>query len=344
VNDPLDGLPVGLALEIDALCDDFERHWRRAGQRGLSPPEIESFAGRISAEARPIVLYYLQKLESELRGGVALPELPGLTIESEIGRGGMGVVYRARRPDGRVVAVKLIPGAEHARWSRWLAELADLRHPNLLPLESFGTHDGLHFVVMPLVTGGDLKERLSEFRDGRRAARLAAKVADAVGFLHQRGILHRDLKPSNILLSQESGVRGQESGEESGTGTGKKNSLALRAVIPPFHDEGKGVEPLVCDFGLAGRLGEAKTTDIVGTPAYMAPEQSEGRALTPAADVFGLGAVLHAMLTGRIGDEPIPDARLEMICRRCLHSDPDVRYPTAADLADELRRYLREHP
>src|SRR5262249_47327285 len=144
----------------------------------------------------------LAELEGELRAGVILPEVPGLLLEEEIGRGGMGVVYRARRlEDGRAVALKLIPGAEHARWSRWLAELADLRHPNLVPLEAFGPHAGLHFVVMPLVPGGDLKERLGEFAAGRAAAELTAKVAAAVAFLHRRGILHCDLKPSNILLA-----------------------------------------------------------------------------------------------------------------------------------------------
>src|SRR5262249_49724472 len=134
------------------LCDDFERHWRRARRRGTAPPDIDAFLARASAAARPALLGCLRELERELRSGVILPEVPGLILEEEIGRGGMGVVYRARRiEDDRPVALKLIPGAEHARWSRWLAELADLRHPNLVPLEAFGTHAGLHFVVMPLV-------------------------------------------------------------------------------------------------------------------------------------------------------------------------------------------------
>jgi serine/threonine protein kinase len=306
----LDELSAALALEVDALCDDFERHWRRAGRLHAAPPEVEAFVARASPAARAALRPCLLALERELHAGVALPEVPGLAVEEEVGRGGMGVVYRARRlDDGRAVALKLIPGAEHARWSRWLAELADLRHPNLVPLEAFGAHGGLHFVVMPFVPGGDLKERLPELRAcPRAAAALAAKVAGAVGFLHGRGILHRDLKPSNILL-----------------------------------DARDSLEPLVCDFGLAGRLDEAPAR-VAGTPPYMAPEQAEGRPLTAAADVWGVGAVLHELLTGLPPCAGGLDGRtgLERICLRCLAAGPADRYPTAAELALDLERYLEE--
>jgi serine/threonine-protein kinase len=336
----LDELPAALALEVDALCDDFERHWRRARRRGTSPPLIETFIARGSAEGRAVLRRCLGELLHELAAGVGLPEVPGLAVEEEIGRGGMGVVYRARRlEDGRAVALKLIPGAEHARWSRWLAELADLRHPNLVPLEAFGTHDGLHFVVMPLVGGGDLKERFSEFAvhrgDGPEALRCVAsltrKVAGAVDFLHGRSILYRDLKPSNILLA---------SAHES--------------------------EPLVCDFGLAGRLGEAdpEAVPVVGTPPYMAPEQMLGQPLTASADIWSLGAVLYELLTGRppFVDatlrldhdrkrmteptspreiNPAVDEALERICLGCLGRDPRARYSTARELAEDLRCYCR---
>jgi serine/threonine protein kinase len=332
----LDELPAALALELDALCDDFERHWRRARRRGTPPPEIAAFLSRAAEAVRPALAECLRELERELRDGVALPEVPGLVLEEEIGRGGMGVVYRARRvSDGRTVALKLIPGAEHARWSRWLAELADLRHANLVPLEAFGSHAGLHFVVMPLVAGGDLKERLDEFAVGaesgrpalRNAAALVEKVAGAVAFLHGRGILHRDLKPSNILLASA-------------------------------HE----CEPLVCDFGLAGRLADAESPGVMGTPPYMAPEQAEGRPPAASADVWSLGAVLYELLTGRPpfvdaagrinsavkqgGGPPPPrdrnaavDDDLQRICVRCLARDESAR-PPAATLAEDLRRYL----
>jgi serine/threonine protein kinase len=280
----------------------------------------------------------LSELERELRMGLVLPHVPGLILEEEIGRGGMGIVYRARRTaDDRTVALKLIPGAEHARWSRWLEELADLRHPNLVPLEWFGTHEGLYFVVMPLVAGGDLKERLAEFTVGpqnnqtalRKAAALIEKVAGAVDFLHCRGILHRDLKPSNILLADPSGE-----------------------------------EPLVCDFGLAGRLDEPTfpSRGIIGTPPYVAPEQMMGQPLTTAADTWSLGAVLYELLTGRppfgdgtgrldavqkqVTDPASPrelnasvDEGLAVICSRCLRRDPMARYATAAELREALRCY-----
>jgi serine/threonine-protein kinase len=314
----LDQLPAALALEVDALCDDFERHWRRAQRRGMTAPDVDAFLARANPPSRVVLRRYLIELERELCTGVLLPDVPGLQLEEEIGRGGMGVVYRARRlEDGRFVALKLIPSAEHARWMRWLEELADLRHPNLLPLEAFGAHDGLFYVVMPLVIGGDLKERLAEFSVGRATlrvvARLMCQVAGAVGFLHRRGILHRDLKPSNILL-----------------------------------DSARGQEPLVCDFGLAGRLDEIglESGCVVGTPAYMAPEQTAGKPVTPAADVWSLGAVLCELLTGSV---PVPgkinpavDEELARICLRCLGHDPEERYASADHLVDALTRYLEQ--
>ena len=323
-----DDLPAALALEVDALCDDFERHWRQARRRGASLPSPDPFLARATEAARLVLRECLDVLERDLAVGVALPVIPGMILEGEVGRGGMGVVYRARRlADGRTVAVKLIPGAEHDRWSRWLAELADLRHPHLVPLEAFGTYDGLHFVVMPFVPGGDLKERLAEFVAGHdggcAAASLMARVADAVAFLHRRGILHRDLKPSNILLTA-----------------------------------GPDPEPLVCDFGLAGRLDEVgpELSLSVGTPPYMAPEQREGRPLTVAADVWSLGAVLYELLTSRPpfgetgpkcpAEPPPPRERnllvaevLQGICLRCLRHDTKDRYAAMDELAEALHRY-----
>jgi serine/threonine-protein kinase len=210
------------------------------------------------------------------------------------------------------VALKLIPGEEHARWSCWMPDLVELRHPNLVPLEAFGSHGALYFVVMPLIAGGDLKERLSEFTVGpdadsgrlRRVAGLVAKVAGAVDYLHGHGIVHRDLKPSNVLL---------------------------------WGDE---PEPLVCDFGLAARLdASAGPACAAGTPPYVAPELLSGGAVSAAADVWSLGAVLHELLTGRppLG-ELVTSGALADVCRRCLRRDPAERYRTAAELAAELRR------
>jgi serine/threonine protein kinase len=296
----LDRLPADLALEVDGLCDDFERHWRRARQRGLPSPAVESFASRGSADARAVALACLRELERDLTLGVAVPDVPGYEVMEEIGRGGMGVVYKARRRcDGRSVALKLIPGEEHDRWSRWMAELTHLRHPHLVPLEGFGQHAGLHYLVMPYVPGGDLKERLGEFIS-RPVGRLILQVAEAVAHLHRHGIIHRDLKPSNVLLT-------------------------------PAPDP----QPLVCDFGLAVRLGTS--SGPAGTLAYAAPEQSDGRPMTPTADVWSLGALSRQLLAGRPG--PLAD-----IADRCLRPDPAERYASAAELADDLRRITTEEP
>jgi len=202
----LAALPPALALEVDELCDDFERLWRRARQRGESLPQPDVFVKRVSELARRALAAALEVLHRELLAESAWPGIPGYTFLQEIARGPMGVVYRVRAADGRELALKTIQSAELVCWSRCLrlrAEgevLTELRHPHIVPVESFGEHEGLQYLVMPLVAGGDLRKRLDEFylmHGGiERAARirgLMGKVAGAVAFLHQCGILHRDI-------------------------------------------------------------------------------------------------------------------------------------------------------
>src|SRR6266550_2903148 len=265
-------------------------------------------------------------------------------ILEEIGRGGMGVIYRARqRHSRRIVALKRIL-SYHAdcqdtlmRFRREAQAAANLDHPNILPIyEVSESHDGLPFFSMKFAGGGSLLEAAPILRsDPRRAVTLMAKVARAVQYAHEQGILHRDLKPANILLD----ARG---------------------------------EPMVGDFGLAkwleptGRL--TRTPSIFGTPGYIAPEQVSGSAgnLTAAADVYSLGAVLFDVLTGRppfTGEhalktiqqaaerpapklrslEPSADRDLEIICAKCLERDPHARYGSAGELAEDLERWLRGH-
>jgi serine/threonine protein kinase/tetratricopeptide (TPR) repeat protein len=264
-------------------------------------------------------------------------------ILEEIGRGGMGVIYRARqRHSRRVVALKRILSC-HAdsretlmRFRREAQAAANLDHPNILPIYEVSESEGLPFFSMKFAGGGSLLEAVPMLRrDPRRAVALMAKVARAVQYAHVQGILHRDLKPGNILLDG-------------------------------------GGEPLVSDFGLAKWLQPnsdlTRTPSIFGTPGYIAPEQVNGSNgnLTPAADVYGLGAVLFHLLTGRppfIGEHalkviqqaserpapklrsvaPALDRDLETICAKCLEHEPQARYRSAGDLAEDLERWLHGH-
>src|SRR5881396_1753321 len=265
-------------------------------------------------------------------------------ILEEIGRGGMGVIYRARqRHSRRIVAIKRILSYHAdsqetlARFRREAQAAANLDHPNILPIyEVSQSHDGLPFFSMKFAGGGSLLEAAPALRsDPRRAVVLMAKVARAVQYAHEQGILHRDLKPGNILL------------------------------------DGHG-EPLVSDFGLAKWLepmGDlTRTPSIFGTPGYIAPEQVNGSAskLTPAADIYGLGAILFHLLTGRppftgenalkviqqATEKPAPKLRslapaldrdLETICAKCLEREPHARYRSAGELAEDLERWLHGH-
>jgi TolB-like protein/tRNA A-37 threonylcarbamoyl transferase component Bud32 len=266
-------------------------------------------------------------------------------ILDEIGHGGMGVIYRARqRHSRRIVALKRILAYEAdsratlIRFRREAQAAASLDHPNILPIYEVGEdEDGLPFFSMKFAAGGSLRDVAPALRsEPSRSVALMAKVARALQYAHAQGILHRDLKPGNILL------------------------------------DGRG-EPLVSDFGLAKWLDTASdlthTLTIFGTPGYVAPEQAEGstRSLEPSTDVYSLGAVLFDLLTGRppfLGDnvlsviqqaaeKPAPKLRslapaldrdLEIICAKCLEREPNARYCSAGDLAEDLERWLADRP
>jgi tRNA A-37 threonylcarbamoyl transferase component Bud32 len=269
-------------------------------------------------------------------GSDDLPRAFGeFTLVEEVGRGGMGVVYRARQASlHRTVAVKVIQRGERARFQFEAEAAAKLDHPNIVPVYGVGEHDGQPYLCMKYVEGTTLARLVADHPlPPREAARYVAQVARAVHYAHDNGILHRDLKPSNVLIDRQG-------------------------------------RPYVSDFGLAKQVGGPQLTasnDILGTPSYMPPEQASGRRgkLSPASDVYSLGAILYELLTGRppfraatpldtlllvLDTEPVPprqlnprvDRALELICLKCLQKHSDLRYPSAAALADDLDRFLND--
>jgi predicted Ser/Thr protein kinase len=269
------------------------------------------------------------------------PTLGDFELVEELGRGGMGVVYRARQKSlGREVAVKLIlQGAQaseldKARFRAEVAAAARLEHPNIVPIYEVNEVDGWHFFGMQLIEGETLAQRVTKGpMPEKEAVQLVLKIARAIEYAHGRGVIHRDLKPANILV------------DRAGT-------------------------PHVTDFGLAKHITADSSSltqsgTILGTPAYMAPEQAAGNRgkVGPAADVYSLGAILYSLVAGRapfqgaspvdtvlmvLEQDPLPPRLLnqhvgrdlEMIILKCLQKPIELRYSSAGALADDLQAYL----
>jgi serine/threonine protein kinase len=270
----------------------------------------------------------------------ALPVIGGYQIEAVLGRGGMGVVYQAVQVAlGRRVAIKMVLSDNAApedreRFAVEAEAVARLHHPNIVQIYEIGEAAGRPFFTLEYVEGGSLEQRAGgKPMPWRDAAQLVATLARAVHAAHRQGIVHRDLKPANVLLAEDG--------------------------------------PKITDFGIAKRMGAARQTQtgkILGTPAYMSPEQAlGGRQVGPSTDIYALGAILYDTLTGRppfeadntldtmvqtIQCDPVSPRALqpklprdlEVVCLKCLEKSPDRRYDTALDLADDLERLLRSEP
>ncbi len=335
---------LGQVQAGDPLIADI----RAAGGLSRGDAEVEGLLERIAAARPPGKPKFRvppgSETDSPAYSKLPAVRLPGIELLGELGRGGMGIVYKARQiPLNRLVAVKMIRGGETASAEdlcRFLGEaeaVAKLQHPRIVQIYEVNSHRDRTYIVMELIDGGTLAAHLAgKPQETRFAAEIAESVAGAVHFAHSRGIVHRDLKPANILLTTD--------------GT-----------------------PKITDFGLAkpidGGMSLTQTGWVLGTPSYMAPEQTSGvsKQIGPPCDVYAVGAILYEMLTGRPPfqgatpfetcdmvrmQEVVPPRRLqpkvprdlETICLKCLHKEPSARYATAALLAEDLGRFLRNEP
>ncbi len=281
-----------------------------------------------------------------------LPAIGGYEVLELVGRGGMGKVYRARHTQlGRTVAIKVMTQEQDerltARFRDEARAVAKLQHPNIAQLFDTGTADGRPYYSLEFADGGTLAGRWDgKPQDPSAVAVTMECVSRAIQYSHEHGILHRDLKPGNVLLA--------------GDGTPKVADFGLAKELP-------SVAPAATT--MPGLAAHTRTGEIVGTPAYMPPEQASGvsSTLTAAADVYALGAMLYEGLTGRppfqapdalqtlflvLASEPVPPKALQpklpsdlnTICLKCLEKQPKKRYTTAGELADDLRRYLNGEP
>ena len=349
LSDVTDAICRGEVIDIEAICEensDISGELKRL----LGAVLVTDTAGAVVDEGLARNSSAGQPGQAARWRSLKLPTTVGdYELLEELGRGGMGVVFRARQISlGREVAIKMILRgrlASDVDLNRFLAEAsatAKLEHPNIVPVYDVGDVDGRPFFSMKLIDGVTLAELVQTGPlPQRRAAEILQSIARAIGSAHRAGILHRDLKPSNVLVSKD--------------GTA-----------------------LISDFGLAKQSGPASEDDetkqdltrsgmLLGTPAYMSPEQASGRRANvgPSSDIYGLGCVLYFALTGRspyiadspmdvvmmvIEQDPVPprvlrpnlDRDLEMIVVRCMQKPMDLRYETADALADDLAAYLND--
>jgi len=342
------------AETIDPNCQEMGRGEMGATTDGLTSLEDRSHQPAIGETVPPVesdrttdfsidAAALVSEPATRSRTARGYPTVPGYEILGELGRGGMGVVYRAKQLGlNRHVALKMILSGAHAapqQLVRFRAEgeaVAQLQHSNIVQIYDVGELDGLPFFSLEFVGGGALDQLIKEKPlIPHQAASIVDTIARAMHYAHQRNIVHRDLKPANILLTPDG-------------------------------------QPKITDFGLVKRLedeaSQTRTGTVMGTPSYMAPEQARGdKEVGPLADVYALGSILYCLLTGRppfmaasaidtvmqvLKEEPVPPRRLQpkipvdldTVCLKCLQKEPSKRYASALELAEDLRRFLAGAP
>ena len=321
-------LEAGHSVDVIWLKQNYPQWHQELGEFVADWGAIEGYSNQLRHVSDAV----------RLPSAESLPLLDDYTHIQEVAAGGMGVIYKARQVSlSRTVAIKMLHNLRHdrKRFEMEAESAARLDHPNIVSIYEVGEHRGQPYFTMPFIEGSDLSSQIQDAElTPRRAATIAAKIASAVHYAHQRGILHRDLKPGNILVDLYG-------------------------------------EPHVTDFGLAKDLDGSeqltKTNAIIGTPGYMAPEQALGNSaeVSVATDVYGVGAILYAMLSGeapfrgtssmevlrQVVDAVPPSLSpsntpidLNVICRKCLSKKPADRYDSAADVADDLHSFLAGRP
>lgn len=402
----LDDLSDANLEVIDAACDRFAAAWK-AGESPRLEDAIQEFGEplrmlatielveltmslRIQAGESPAIDEYVEKFPQwayELRSRIQMGSMPnkdasakksavfairGYEILGEIGRGGMGMVYKARDLDlGRIVAIKIattginVSAAERARFRTEVEAVAKLQHPNVVQVFESGDAGDIPYFTMEYVAGGDLAGLMARSPiSATESAQLLELLARAVQCAHEAGIIHRDLKPSNVLLHEN---------KDSASNSNKPATSRLSSSSHRKPSTVGGLFPKLTDFGLAKQLemhqSQTVSGTIVGTPSYMSPEQSLGNPMEigPATDVYSLGAILYEALVGRPpfrgadyvetlnqvrSQSPLPPKKLqpqlprdlETICLKCLEKSPGQRYASALDLADDLSRFNQGLP
>jgi serine/threonine protein kinase len=308
--------------------------------------------------------------------------IPGYEIIGELGRGGMGIVYKAREIAlDRLVALKVVTAGslasaeQKARFRGEARAEARLQHPNIVQVHAVGEHEGFPYLSLEYMDGGSLGQKIArQPQPPRQAAQIVYLLSRAMAYAHQHGIIHRDLKPANVLLQNRVTTHNTNNTNQK-TKEKQSKSASSRSLSSHSSDSCNSwfdAVPKIADFGLAKFLeeesGHTRSGNLMGTPSYMSPEQAGGRKnIGPATDIWALGVILYELLVGRTPftgastvetlenvrtREPVPPTQLQpkvpidldTICLQCLRKEQSQRYASADELADDLRRFLDGEP